>query len=176
MEKYIHDQTADRTIVYVPMPFTEEGLAYIVRHCNGFEDEPDSVDDYVDAILAAQTVDLNPSSELGEGCNIVDIFSFGLMAFAKMQGLPEPDIKQLWFHPCLNRMPVKIKSIEVEKQPCEIISHELVMYEALDGFSGQVVTADQVGAASAKCPGNSDKLEAYDKRSDEHQDDDGLPF
>jgi hypothetical protein len=175
MEKVIHDQSKARHIIYVPMPFTEEGLKYIVAVMNGWEDQPDVVQDYVDAIIQEETMSLNPSSHLGEGANIVDIFSFGLMAITKAWQIPPPDINQLWWHPCRNKIPLAIKSIEVEDAPCEVISHEEVMYEAIDANSGKVISAKQLMDSEETCQGNRDHLEKYgEEQTDDNED--GLPF
>lgn len=161
MKKLQHDQTSGRHIIYVPMPFTEDALKYFVSVMNGWEDDPDTVQDYVDAIIEAKTVDLNPSSGLGEGANIVDTFSFGLMAIAKLWGLPAPDRKELWFHPCRNKLPTEIKSIDVESVDCEVISNENIMYSAMDKSSGEIIDLRELRESAEACPGNKDNLEAY---------------
>jgi hypothetical protein len=172
MEKLIHDQSKDRHIINVPMPFTEAGLKYFIATMNGWEDQPDVVQDFVDHIIDEGRVDLNPSSSLGEGANIVDVFSFGLMALAKMFGNPAPNINDLWIHPCRNSIILTVDSINVTKSPVHVKSNEQVMYTALDRKSGAAVTAEE---ASGNCPGNSDNLEAYGKKSND-DDSDELPF
>ena len=154
MEKLHHDQTK-RHIINVPVPFTEEGLKHFITLFSGLENDPEAVTGYLNLILREGHLELNPSAALGFGADVVDVFSFGLLAVCKAHDQPAPDISNLWFHPCRSGIPV-IKSIKVEYQDCAITSNEHVMYFA------KTETGEMVSAAEAACPGNSDNLQAYE--------------
>ncbi len=152
-----HDQTK-RHVISVPMPFTTEQLTMLIKHCNGWEDDDEIVKNYVDQIIEEGKVNLNPSSSLGDGANIVDIFSYGFMAYMKDHFNVDVDPNMLWFHPCAQQRPAMVKTIEIEYEDVEVESNENVMYMAIDGETGKPISAEE---AAKKCSGNSDDLEAY---------------
>lgn len=143
-----------RHIINVPVPFTEEQLFLLIKHFNGFDDEV--AKRYLDHILKEKRVNLNPSSSLGEGANIVDIFNFGFMARMKEWFNIDVDPSLLWWHPMKIQTPKRIADVAVDYEEVEIESNEDVITEALDG-SGNTVRAEDI------CPGNSDNLDAYDR-------------
>lgn len=151
-----HNQT-ERHIINLPMPFTREQLMMLVMQCNNWDEE--TATPFVDHIIKAGRVDLNPSSALGEGANIVDIFSLGFMTYMKMLSAKiDVDPNILWWHPCSLLRPAKVKSVDIEYEDIEVESNEHVMYHAIEASTGKTVTAEDV---AKKCPGNSDNLDAY---------------
>lgn len=122
----------------------------------GFDEE--TAAEYADHIIQAGRMQLNPSSSLGNGADVVDCFSVGYMVLAKKHSNEDIDTSQLWFHPCRSSIPVKITAIEYELVDAEIESNEHTMYFALDK-NGKSISAEE--AAANQCPGNRDNLDAY---------------
>lgn len=140
MSKLIVNQEG-RHIINVPMPFTEEQLRLILTHCNGWENESSTVEDYLKYILEKGELSTNPSSEIGDGANVVDIFSYGLMVYMKVVHKMEIDPVICWWHPCAMERPIRIKSVEIEWGEVEIESDEVVITMALDSRTGEIVHA-----------------------------------
>jgi hypothetical protein len=157
MENLKHDQT-ERHIINVPIPVTRKMLVQFIMIMNSFDEE--TAEEYADHIIDEGRVDLNPSSSLGEGANIVDCFTIGWMVYLKKYHNENADIKDLWFHPCRTDIPIKVTAIDWESQPADIDSNEHVMYSALDQDGNEVRAED----LKPECPGNSDNLAAYKKK------------
>lgn len=151
----------------VPMPFTEEQLKMIIAHFNGFDDKPDIVQNYYDEIIKYGRVDLNPSSALGDGAEIVDIFSRGFMLVMKQYFDIDVDPTMCWWSPVRRNVCTKVHKVYnekiaestflIEEQEADIESNEHVMYVAKNA-AGDIVDLRDL---DPKCPGNSDDLNKY---------------
>ena len=147
-----------RYIVNVPMPFTREQLTLLVSHYNGWTEEfdKDTVKSYVDHIIDEGRVHLQPSSSLGDGANIVDIFNTGFMVEMKKLFGVNVDPSILWWHPMSKGVPCNIQA-SWDTEEVELISNESehIITQAIDAPTGKTVNASDL------CPGNSDDLEKY---------------
>jgi hypothetical protein len=106
-------------------------------------------------------VDLNPSSALGEGCNIVDIFNTGFMVIMKKVFDIDVDADICWWHPMSPKVISKIGVVEWEEEEVDIASNEHVITHAFDAKTGKTVTAVEAAQTAGLCPGNSDDLTKY---------------
>lgn len=158
-----HNQI-DRVKINCPIPFTFEQLELMVKKCSGLEEDPDLVHDIIQDLIFSEKLSLNPSSNLGDGANVADIFSLGFMVFMKTHFDIDVDPSTLWFSPVSTQIPVKINSVDIEFEDAKIVSNEKVIYEAMLG--DQIVTAEQVAELMENEP--------HDINEDDWEDD--LPF
>jgi hypothetical protein len=139
---------ANRHIINVPMPFTEEQLRLILTHCSGWEDEPENVDAYLQHILKTGKVVTAPSHELGHGADIVDIFSLGLMVYMKYHFGIDVDPTICWWHPCTIKCASFIKSVEIEMDEIEVEGDDGVLTVAVNVKTGKIVDANSITSPS----------------------------
>lgn len=158
------DQTK-RHIINVPFPFTEEKLFMLVKYFNGLygEFEDDSLtQEYVDQFIRVGRMELNPSSALGDGANVVDTFNTGFMIDMKKYFDVDVNPDQLWWHPCAGKVLSKVDKLQgdtdvfkLHYEDVDILSNEHVMTTAIDSSTGEQVQASDL------CPGNRDDLSKY---------------
>ena len=134
------DQSKDRHIVNVPIPFTREQLTLLVKHCCGFE--PKDVGHFVNHIIASKKLDLNPSSSLGDGANVVNIFNFGFVTYMKTMHNLDIDPSICWWHPLARWIPTDVRKVDFIKHPVHIVSlpkHQAIT-KAIESSTGKEVT------------------------------------
>jgi hypothetical protein len=135
-----HNQT-DRYIINTPIAFTYESLTVLVAKCNGWENQPDLVKQYVDNIIEKGRLELNPSHELGDGANVNDVFSLGFMVYMKKYFDTDVDPSTLWWHPMSEERPKVINDVSIETEEIDMFSDHVPMTKAIDANTGKIVDA-----------------------------------
>lgn len=107
----------DKHTIMCPIPFKKSVLIQMIKENTGFDAK--TSEEYADHILEEGIITLNPSSSLGEGANVADIFYLGLQASSKIYPSDGFDLNDLWHHPC-RAMVAELVSIEFRHHPAEL--------------------------------------------------------